>query len=295
MRYLNAHCHLELGFLRGAIPPGLSFVEWLRRLVPMKRAASAETVAAAVRDGLSALAAGGTETVLDIVSLPAAAGEINAPVRRFRFLELIDFDALTAEETFAGVADRLRAGVPGSFGWSPHAPYTTTAALVRAAVRSGERLCIHAAETPEETQLLAEDRGELRDYFDSFHAAKGWRAPMLRPIAWLDACGALGSRTMLAHLNDVTDEEIRLLAARGVSAVVCPGTHVYFGRGAFPLGRLLEGGVRCHLGTDSLASNETLDMEREVLLAQELTPGIDRDRIRRLADAATARAQWRSA
>ncbi len=299
MEYFNAHCHLELGWLRGRIPPGLPFCEWLSRIVAEKRAVDPAESAASAREGIAELRRTGTAALADILSLDTSAGALAAAggMARVAFVELIEFSAAgagAALERGLARAGALEEGGKGpATGLSPTAPYTTTRELMAGAVREaaarGRWLCIHAAETREETELLEHGRGPMRELLERPIAESGWTPPMMRPVPWLDACGALGPRTLLVHLNDVTEGEIALVASRGASAVVCPGTHAYFGRGEFPLRRLLEGGVRTYLGTDSLASNDALDMEREVRLACEFSPGLDPDRVRGLADAGRVR------
>jgi len=173
-------------------------------------------------------------------------------------------------------------------GLSPHAPYTTSPALLREAWhqawRNHEFLCIHAAETPEETEMLLHGRGPLHDFLADMRVLpKNWKAPGLRPIPYLEQCGVLGAHTLLVHVNDATDEDLRILHHTQTHVVVCPGTHAYFGRGEFPLARLLSHGVRVLLGTDSLASNADLDMAREVRLATEFCPEIHPQMIEDLA------------
>lgn len=297
-RFFNAHCHLELGHLRGAIAPGRPFVEWLAQVVALKRSRPHEEVASAVAAGLNQLAATETMAVLDVDSLGVAPELIRAyPMAAGVFTELIQFDAARGEALVAE-AIRHQEALPLApsqvYGLSPHAPYTTTEALLRAARREagrrGQWLCIHAAETPEETELMLHGRGALCDFL---HAAGAlppdWKAPAMRPVPWLAHCGVLGPRTLLVHLNDIDEEDIRLLRETQTRAVLCPGTHVYFGRGAFPLKRLLDAGIAVYLGTDSLASNESLDMRREVRLARELAPDVDARAIEALADWKRAR------
>lgn len=294
--YFNAHCHLELGFLRGVVPPGLPFVDWLQHIVAHKRMVTTEVSAESVRAGIAELRAGGTTAIADILAMDTAdaALEEATDLRRVLFREVIRFDPAAAEEVLAQVPARRTAqeGDGLRHGLSPHAPYTITEPLLRGAVRDaqarGEWLCIHAAETPEETEMLLHGRGRLHEFLRERVLPPDWTAPGLRPVQWLDALRALGPRTLLVHCNDVDGEDIPLLARSGTSVVLCPGTHVFFARGAFPLRRLLDAGVRCFLGTDSLASNERLDMTREVELAMELTPGVRREIIEDLASAARA-------
>lgn len=290
--WLNAHCHLELSHLAGAIPPGLPFVEWLGRLVPLKRASRPDVSAAAARRAIARMRATGTTAVVDLLSLDTSAAplaEAAADAMQVgAYYEILDFSEAAAtdavDRAVARSAQSLVAGI--RVGLGPHAPYSTTAPLLRAAAsaaaRSGQWLCIHAAETAEETLMMTEGRGPLRDFLAAV-LPMGWQPPRMRPIEWLDACGCLSPRTLLVHCNDLNEDDVRRIAARGASVVVCPGSHVYFARGEFPLARLLAAGVPVYLGTDSLASNEDLDMEREVRLAIELAPGVPPDTIRALA------------
>jgi cytosine/adenosine deaminase-related metal-dependent hydrolase len=297
--FFNAHCHLELGFLRGRIPPGLPFAEWLREVVRHKRTARSEDSAAAVAAGLYELRESGTQALLDIDSLGTAPGPLRAvELPAISFTEMIALDPARAGSALDYARKRqefegpLAAGQ--AFGLSPHAPYTTTPELIRAAVavarETNQFLCVHAAETPEETELLVHGTGPLHAFLHDMKALPdNWQPPAMRPIALLHACGALGPRTLLAHVNDVTDDEVLLLAETRTRVVVCPGTHVYFRRGPFPLERLLAAGVPVYLGTDSLASNEALNMAREVELAAELSPGLAPGVVANLADARRAR------
>lgn len=128
-------------------------------------------------------------------------------------------------------------------------------------------------------------RGALHEFLrDRGLLPDGWRPPGLRPVPYLESCGVLGPNTLLAHLNEIDDVDLGILRRTQARAVVCPGTHVYFDRGRFPLEQLLAAGIRTFLGTDSLASNDVLDMRREVDLACELAPAVERGVIERLAE-----------
>jgi cytosine/adenosine deaminase-related metal-dependent hydrolase len=94
----------------------------------------------------------------------------------------------------------------------------------------------------------------------------------VRYAADLDALhGALA-----VHANYLDGADVALLAEAGATVVWCPGAHRFFGHPPHPAPRLLAAGVPLALGTDSLASNEGLTMLREVRLAAEAFPGIDR-------------------
>jgi cytosine/adenosine deaminase-related metal-dependent hydrolase len=291
--FFNAHAHLELSFLRGAIPSGIGFVEWLQRLVALKRAADPEAVRGGIRQAFREMADAHTAALLDIDSMGAVPPMLDeAPFPVLSITEMIAFHPAQATETVQRALDRQAAhplAPRHAWGLSPHAPYTTTAPLLLSAHAEAacrrQWLCIHTAETPEETQMMERGSGPLRDFLSDVGALPpDWEPPRLRPIPYLATQGILGPNTLLIHCNDIDERDLAILAQTKCHVVVCPGTHVYFGRGAFPLERLLAAGIPTHLGTDSFASNESLDMAREVNLACELTPKVDPHVIAGLAE-----------
>lgn len=298
MEYLNAHCHLELSFLQGKIPSGLPFVEWLERVIVARRTLNLPENRRIAQDAialaLSQMQQDGTRLVVDIDSLGITPGVLTPEgLQVMSFKELICFKPeqslpLISAEVLAFGANGLQ-----RTGLSPHSPYTVCEPLL---YQTGDQLpgvplCIHAAETQEEVDFLLQGTGPLRDFFDQLGALPpGWKAPKLRPIEYLDQCNLLTKKTLLVHCNHLAEHELQLIAKRGCSVVVCPGTHVYFERGEFPLKRLKDAGIPVFLGTDSLASNEVLSMAREIEMACELSPSVSKDWIRGLADA--KRALW---
>ncbi|MCC5875597.1 MAG: amidohydrolase family protein [Candidatus Sumerlaeia bacterium] len=293
--YFNAHCHLELSALGGRIPRGLSFPHWLESLVRTKRETTQDEIQEGIKRAINRMVDTGTSALADINSADIASGPLRTAVgdgilQVHLYHEILKFEEDKANEAVSeAMAKQHRdsQGVDMVEGLSPHSPYTTTGTLLRSAAKvATERhqwLCIHAAEIPEEREMLLHGRGALRDFLSPF-LDPNWKPPGMGPIQWLDACGCLGPRTLLVHCNDINEEDVNLIRDRGASVVVCPGSHIWFGRDAFPLARLIAEGIPVYLGTDSLASNDDLDMGREIQLACELSPGVEEDTIRHLAD-----------
>ncbi len=69
---------------------------------------------------------------------------------------------------------------------------------------------------------------------------------------------------LLAHVNYLDDEEMEILAAGGASVVYCPGSSAFFGRSGHRYADMIAAGVNVAIGTDSLASNDSLDMLAEM-------------------------------
>jgi 8-oxoguanine deaminase len=92
-----------------------------------------------------------------------------------------------------------------------------------------------------------------------------------RPIDLLEAWGWLEPDVTLAHLCDVTDEEIARLAAAGVTATHAPGCDVPMGWGIAPVARLLAAGIRTGLGTSGGGSNDAGHLLADARLALQVS------------------------
>jgi len=86
-------------------------------------------------------------------------------------------------------------------------------------------------------------------------------------IRMLEERGLLNERVTAAHCVHVDDEEIDLLAERGVGVAHCPRSNAFLGCGTAPVRALLDAGVRVGIGTDSPASTPSFDMFDELRTA----------------------------
>ena len=97
------------------------------------------------------------------------------------------------------------------------------------------------------------------------------------PMLLADRCGLLTRRTLLAHVNYATDEDIARLAAADVSVAYCPRTHAAFDHAPHPFREMLSAGVNVCVGTDSLASNPDLSVLEELRFLHRECPGVSGD------------------
>jgi len=267
--WIDAHAHLDLGALRGAVPAGDSFVDWVGALLRRRAELGPDELRAGAVASADALVATGTATVLDIDSLDVAAEALAGhPLRRVALLELIDGSPAAADARTAEALARADAALARGDAWSPHGVHTVGEDLLsglaeraRAAGAGAPPIAIHWAESPEEVEWLLRGEGRF--------------APLLGPsprcsgLARLARHGLLDG-AMLVHGNHPQPDELALLGlATGCAVVHCPGSHAFFGRAPFPVRALEAAGARVLLGTDSWASNGALDMRREVRLARE--------------------------
>jgi cytosine/adenosine deaminase-related metal-dependent hydrolase len=270
--FVDAHAHLELSLLRGRVPRGRSFAEWIGALLRERSSSGADELAAGARAGADELLARGTTLVADVDSLGLCARALRGhPLRRIPFHELLDArDPARTSLALRRVRAALRARAPLGHGLSPHAPTTVSARLAsgiaRLATQRRARVMIHWAETAEEERWLEHGTGPLASLLPG--------APLRRGLELLEDAHLVGPRTLLVHGNEASAEERERVARSGATLVHCPGTHAFFGRRRFALDAWREAGVPLALGTDSLASNRALDMRAEIAALLRAQPAL---------------------
>lgn len=92
----------------------------------------------------------------------------------------------------------------------------------------------------------------------------------MTPMAFLDSLGMFDFGGGGYHCVYMTDEDIAIMKKRGMTAVSNPGSNTKLASGIAPITRYLENGVPVALGTDGPASNNCLDMFREMFLVTGL-------------------------
>ena len=298
---INAHCHLDYSTLRNAVAPQASFTEWVQRLNSIKRQLSPEDILEAIGRGYAEAQQFGTTTVCSMAAFPDLLPRLGcAPLRTWWFYEMIDIrHRIPSEEFVAGAlgffADNTDPLV--RYGLNPHAPYTASLLLYRLAAacaeKSGMVLTTHVAESTEESDMFVHARGPLYEFL------AGLDRPMQdcghdTPFGWLWRNGAIRGPWLLAHLNDLSETDFALLEALAPeqlpSVVHCPGSHRYFGHPPFPFERLAALGVNLCVGTDSLASTDSLSLLGELRRVQESQPWLTPEGLLRTLTLAPARA-----
>jgi cytosine/adenosine deaminase-related metal-dependent hydrolase len=131
----------------------------------------------------------------------------------------------------------------------------------------------HLAETKEEGEFLAKGTGPLMDLVRERGWLKGkWEPPGKSPVEYLAGLEVLGRGTLLAHLNYPSPSDIELVAKSGASVAFCPRSHRFFRHEPYPLNALLSARINVCLGTDSLASNESLSLLEEARMVAKDFP-----------------------
>jgi 5-methylthioadenosine/S-adenosylhomocysteine deaminase len=151
-------------------------------------------------------------------------------------------------------------------GVSPHAPYTVTRRLFESvrdyAAVEGLPLTIHIAESLAESQFIYYGEGPFADS----HRERGFTVEALgiSPIEHLYRMGLLKPRTLLIHAIQLDDRDIEILRHTRPAVVHCPKSNAKLAHGTARVEDMLRAGLSVGLGTDSVASNNTIDMFEEM-------------------------------
>ena len=291
--FVNAHCHLSLSGLQGKSVPRERFVDWIETVVLENQALSWKERVAALHREAETLIASGVTVLGDYLSHPELLVEYQAlPFRQVLFIETLGFQEEVAEGKAREVENLLREhpdnGPHLRLGVAPHAPYSVSPELFRElrtlADKMNCRYSCHVAEVKEESEFLETGRGDFfellkkRQVFDS-----KWIPLGTGPVRYLDRLGVLEGMTCV-HLNHMEEDDPERLGKKNASAVFCPGSTRWFGRKMWmPVRELLDHGVAVGLGTDSLASNDSLNFLREIQISEEMLPDLHRTEILWLA------------
>ena len=281
---INAHCHLDYTMMRGALFGSESFSAWIQRLNAIRRSLDQSDYLEAISLGFEELLEWGCTTVLNIESFPELVPFLpDSPIRTWWFLEVMDVRSrLQSGEALAGAIEFFeRAGERrGGFGISPHAPYTASAELYALVKLYGEKyrlpICTHLAESEEEMAMFSRGEGTLHDFLRSIGRSMS-DCGGTTPVQLVLGNGLLPVGSLLVHMNILTQEDKILLrgSAGSYPVIHCPRTHKYFDRPPFDLGFFQECGIPVLLGTDSLASNQDLNMFSEMRAMADSFPGVD--------------------
>jgi cytosine/adenosine deaminase-related metal-dependent hydrolase len=282
----NAHVHLELSWMSGRVARHDRLTSWVREMLRVRRgeAPPDEAVITSIDEAIAQACATGTGLVGDISnSLLSVERLRRSALKGIVFHELLKLTSADADATLeAGISALERCGpsshVPVSL--APHAPYSVSPRLFQGIRAAQARMpflpsSVHLGESPEEIELLQSGSGAWRELLEELGVwDAAWVPPALDPAAYLDQMRILGPGLLAVHGVHLSDAALERLAARGTTLVTCPRSNAYVGVGDPPVDRFYRSGVTVAVGTDSLASNDDLNMFSELAALRRLAPAV---------------------
>ena len=256
--FYNTHTHSVMGFLRG-VGEDTPLQEWLEKHIwPREAKLTADMLFPLARFGVLEMIKTGTVFFNDMFSgleTIAAVHDMGVRAAISQVVALDTFNPRITEQQIQDIKQAMETPSPTPRimkSLSAHAVYTVSERLFRynidIAKEHGAFLHTHASETAKEVDDCIEKYG-------------------IRPVQLLEKWGALGEKTVLAHCLHLADDEIQAIAATGTIVSHCPSSSLKLNSGQMDLQRMFDSGTRMTLGTDSVASNNSLSMIAEMKIA----------------------------
>lgn len=281
--FINCHCHLELSHMKGLIPKHLGMTGFLRTVV-QKRGFAMELIQEAIRKGEEEMLENGIVAVGDISNttdtIPVKSG---GRLHYFNFIEALGFNEDRAEATM-DYCRKIRDEFEQHTGFNsvivPHAPYTISKRLFELIETEsiGKTISIHNQESWPEEEFMIAGTGGFRDLFldlkmdISDYSGRG-KNSLLFSYPYLDS----SLRTLLIHNVTTSKQDLDQLdpsVLKNFYWCLCVNANLYINRLLPPIDLFRENNCNLVLGTDSLASNDTLSILDEIKTIVQAYPFI---------------------
>ncbi len=272
---INAHTHLELTSMRGFLED-LCFNDWIDKLrSSRKEALTDDMLLDSARYGIVEGLHAGITTYADTCATGfVMTAMLEMGVRGIMFQETFGSGPEQCEASIKALRARVAELSPLQtdlvrLGISPHAPYTVSDVLYTAcaefAHEEGWRMGLHIAESASEQELVTSGTGPFAEEW----IERGLEVvPRGRsPVALLEKTGCLSTSPLLIHAVRLDAEDIEAIARHKCAVAHCPASNAKFGHGIAPLAQYLAAGITVGLGSDSVASNNRMDILEEARLA----------------------------
>jgi cytosine/adenosine deaminase-related metal-dependent hydrolase len=285
--FVNAHTHLELSHFPSWLhnsPVDYApsrFADWIIQLIKIKRGLTDDDYRSSIKEGVRMCLESGTTAIGDIVSNPAMAEQYYRSLLAGRlYFELLGQEGglfqskLTA--AMAAVLDEDPHEIQS--GLSPHSPYTIAqehlAAIRETAAVHRLPLAIHLSESRSEVDFVLDGSGDLASTFYPF---VGWEPflgnpPRCSSTELLQSHGLLTPATVAVHCVHVSASDADIIKTSGAHIALCPRSNELLDVGRAPVALFKKAGLPLTLGTDSLASNNSLSLWDELRFALETFP-----------------------
>src|ERR1700758_3806418 len=253
--FVNAHTHLELGWIKNKVGKFSGFIGWLKQIIKAKmEGVKREEIEMSVEEGIRRLVESGVTTVGEVSSY----GGLDEPLlkrsglRTVLFRELFDWHG-DFWEIFSFKKDGIFEERP-----FPHAPYSCSPDFLRKVLKfcyekripSG----IHLAESPDEVEFLrGKENGFEKKILPIIGKEPFLREKVITPFQYLKRLKFFnGTKVTAVHMVHVLPEEVEEISRYDLGVVLCPRSNFFLKVGAPPLKHYtsLE---RIGIGTDGLS------------------------------------------
>lgn len=285
--FVNCHVHLELSHLKNLLPQkrGLNnFLEDLTRIP----APSDDVRKKAMLDAIDEMYASGTVAALDISNNESSFDlKINAGIDFFTAVEVFGFAPEKAEQKLKE-ADYLLNILPKDRGViAPHAPYSVSEPLwkgIRERINASAfpLLTIHSQESLSEQDFFMNGKGEIAARFSRMGIPyEHFSPPNTSSLEYITRFIEKNWRILLVHNTYAQANELQelLKKVKDLYLCLCPSANLYIEAKLPDLPSFINTNIPITIGTDSIASNESLKILKELVILQTHFHGIESEQL----------------
>ena len=275
--FVNAHCHVELSYMKGMFRKGTGMAGFIDQINALRDTSSYEEKVSALKAAMDYMYSQGVVAMADISncadSFPVKAAH---PMYTRTFLEV--FGAVSSEcpAVMKGVrklqAEALSYGLDAAP--TPHSCYTTSTELLSASSAAGLEDCFlsyHSEESAEEEEMMMYGRGAMWDN----RVRNGIPTPPVTGTSSLEyflsrlQAGVevpVEGNVLLVHECCLTAEGAALAkqVLKHPYLAVCPLSNLFIHNTLPPIPVMMASGIPICIGTDSLSSNDQLNIVAEI-------------------------------
>ena len=275
--FVNAHCHLELSHLFSHIDPKTGLIEFLKQVIAKRNNFNKKEQEDAAIEADFKMWESGIVAVGDISNIDTTfKTKANSKIYYHTFIELIGLNPLHSETIFEKGLSLLKElenyNLIGSL--AAHAPFSSSKLLINkiANYNSLNNLAfsIHNQESEEETKFFAGRPSGINDLFDYLNIDINWFIPPKTSslLSYLDEIP--NKKSLLVHNTFCKEEDIIASKHKFINWCFCPGANLFIENTLPNYDLFLNHNQNWCIGTDSLASNQKLDMcfEASILLSK---------------------------
>ena len=296
---VNAHTHFELSALKGKVAFGRGgFNSWVRDLLKERELCGVANLRHEAKKAIDMALANGTGFAGEISTLGITKDIFaDSDIGGVWFQEHLGISPHDQDNGLQAVLDRSDSKQMSvkKDSIAGHAPHTTSPVLLQLLKHKTKAanlpFSIHVAESDDETEFITTGHGK----WASFLKERGidhssWQLPLSglssnkilsmpipsrSPVQYLNDIGLLDQLTLVVHILNVDIEDIEIIAKKGSRPVLCPRSNWNLHKQLPDIPLFLKHGLKPALGTDSLASTETLNMFDEMLYIVRQFPQIN--------------------
>ena len=290
--FVNSHCHVELSHLHGKFVKGTGMAGFIDQINALRDWAGNDVKTKLVQQWMDKMWKDGVSAMADISN-----DESSFPVKKIHamytrtFLEVFGSEPEMCDGVMKDVAQLQKiadeAGIDAAP--TPHSCYTMSPQLLSASADAGmERgfISYHSQESQEEEDLVRSGSGAMYEN----RKRSGMSTPPVTGESslkyFIDRLAAVrkapyDERILLVHNVCLSQGDIdaALKVMKNVYWAICPLSNIFIHNALPPVGLMRENRLDITLGTDSLSSNDDLDMVKEIICLHENFPEVPMNEI----------------